>query len=100
MKTRTGTCYLFHFERPFGTEKQQARHYLGWTQNLIARVNAHKEGRGSRLLYHVRKAGIPFYLVRVWNNVPFTTEARIKNLGSLARVCPFCSPDKKWGQFK
>lgn len=41
-----GYIYLIHFVRPY----KHAKHYLGWTQDLSARLTAHRTGNGSRLM--------------------------------------------------
>jgi hypothetical protein len=40
-----GTVYLLHFDRPY----KHARHYLGWTANLQARLDSHRAGHGARI---------------------------------------------------
>lgn len=49
-----GVCYLIHFERPY----RHARHYLGWTVDLEARLAKHRAGNGARLLRVATAAGI------------------------------------------
>ncbi len=39
-----GLIYLLHFERSY----HHARHYLGYTEDLEARVTAHRAGRAAR----------------------------------------------------
>ena len=39
------TVYLLHFAPPY----KHARHYLGSTDDLDARLAAHRSGRGARL---------------------------------------------------
>ncbi len=47
IKTILGpTVYLIHFERPF----RHSAHYLGYTNNLIARIAQHRAGQGARLM--------------------------------------------------
>ena len=38
-----GIVYLLHFDRSY----RHARHYIGFTQNLEQRLEAHRAGRGS-----------------------------------------------------
>ena len=38
-----GVIYLLHFERSY----RHARHYLGYSDNLAARLDAHRAGQGS-----------------------------------------------------
>jgi hypothetical protein len=51
-----GTVYLLHFTEPY----RHARHYMGWTENLPARLALHTEGRGARLVEVVIGHGIGF----------------------------------------
>ena len=41
-----GLIYLLHFQRSY----RHARHYLGYTDDLAARLVAHRAGRGSPLV--------------------------------------------------
>jgi hypothetical protein len=89
-KREKGVVYLLHFERPY----KHARHYLGWTIDLNARLARHrgeteKDGRGSRLVEVVLAAGIGVELVRTWNG-DRNFERHVKGRG-LAAYCPFCS---------
>jgi len=38
-----GLIYLLHFDRSY----RHARHYLGYTEDIEARLAAHRAGRGS-----------------------------------------------------
>ena len=57
-----GTVYLLHFSEPY----KHARHYTGWTEDLPARLGAHGNGRGARLMEVIKVAGIGFPLARTW----------------------------------
>src|SRR4051812_12502200 len=80
-----GTIYLIHFDRPFG----HATHYLGWTADLPARLEAHATGRGSRLMEVVTDAGITWKLARTWRGDRYR-ERRLKERGGKSRMCPLC----------
>ncbi len=82
---RVGTIYLLHFEQPY----QHARHYLGWAENLDARLADHAAGRGARLLAVVQSAGIEWRLARTWEGTR-ARERQIKRMGGLSRSCPLC----------
>jgi len=62
----SGTVYLLHFDRPFGTDRQQAKHYTGYAADLDARLAQHGTGNGARLLAVVHEAGIGWTLARTW----------------------------------
>jgi len=82
-----GVCYLLHFERPY----RHARHYLGWTNNLPDRLDAHLAVTGGRLLEVITAEGIGFTCVRVWHNTTLADERRLKNYHN-KKLCPVCNP--------
>lgn len=82
-----GTVYLLCFDRPF----HHAKHYIGWTDNLNARLRRHRQGNGSKLIAAAKAAGIGFTLARTWDNVTRHEERRLKNYGSACRHCPRCN---------
>jgi len=57
-----GLIYLLHFERSY----HHARHYLGYTEDLQARVTAHRAGRGSPLVAVALRDGIGFCVAATW----------------------------------
>jgi predicted GIY-YIG superfamily endonuclease len=85
MSAATGTVYLLHFDQPY----RHARHYIGWTTNLAARLAEHARGQGARLLAVVREAGITWRLARTWPG-DRRRERQIKNQGGASRRCPCC----------
>jgi predicted GIY-YIG superfamily endonuclease len=83
----TGTVYLIHLDKPY----KHARHHLGWTTDLNSRLDAHREGRGARLMEVVKAAGITWQLARTWPGSR-DRERAIKNRHEAPRLCPDCSP--------
>jgi predicted GIY-YIG superfamily endonuclease len=83
-----GTVYLIHLDVPY----KHARHYTGWTANLDARLQAHRDGRGARLMEVITAAGITWRLARTWPGGR-DRERAIKNRHEAPRLCPFCTPD-------
>jgi predicted GIY-YIG superfamily endonuclease len=79
------TIYLLHFSKPY----RHAKHYIGFTKDLPARLEAHASGKGARLLEVITEAGLTFQLARTWKGTR-KTERRIKNRGGAARICPLC----------
>jgi len=79
-----GAIYLLHFNRRIG----RSQHYLGWTTNLVQRLEDHRAGRGGKTTARFRAAGIGFELAAQW---PGSTddEKRLKNknLRSLCSIC-------------
>ena len=82
-----GVCYLLHFSRPY----KHARHYLGWTVNLEARLDQHLAGTGGRLLEVITAEGIGFTLARTWPDTTLRDEKRLKNHHA-RHLCPICTP--------
>jgi hypothetical protein len=80
-----GTVYLLHFTEPY----HHARHYMGWTTNLPARLALHTEGRGARLVEVVIGHGIGFVLARTWDGDRFL-ERTLKRRRMAPRYCPIC----------
>jgi len=81
---QSGTIYLLHFDRPFG----HARHYLGWTRDLEARLAAHGKASGSALMRAVADAGIGWRLAATWQGDRYR-ERQLKARGH-TRKCPIC----------
>ena len=87
-----GTVYLLHFDSPY----KHARHYVGYTKDLSARLEAHASGQGARLLEVITGAGIGFQLARTWQGTR-KDERRIKNRKEAPRLCPLCHQSQKKG---
>jgi predicted GIY-YIG superfamily endonuclease len=68
------TVYLIHFDRPYC----HARHYLGFADNLAARLNEHSRGDGARLMEVIALAGIGWQVARTWSG-DRKLEHRLKN---------------------
>lgn len=81
-----GTIYLLHFTSPF----KHARHYMGWTDELTERMNAHRKGNGSNLIRHLIKSGLDFEIARTWIG-DRNQERYFKNIHKrLSGLCPVC----------
>lgn len=93
-----GIVYLIHFEQAFiGKQKNPnakklpiAKHYLGWTLDLPARLREHQSGKGGKLMAAVSASGIKWRVARTWENATRTRERQLKNKGSACRLCPIC----------
>lgn len=85
-----GFIYLVHFDRPY----KHARHYLGFSENLDARLKAHHNGAGARLLRVVREAGINFKLSQVWIGTK-SLERKLKNRKKSSDFCTICRKERK-----
>ncbi len=79
------TCYLPHFDRPYG----HARHHLGSTKDLPQRLGRHRAGSGARVVEVMTAAGIGFVLARTWPGGR-DRERKLKDQGERSRVCLIC----------
>jgi predicted GIY-YIG superfamily endonuclease len=77
--------YLIHFDKPY----KHAQHYIGFTDNLDARLDRHHGKHGSKLLKAVEAAGISFKVVRTWDG-DRAFERKLKNRKNASRYCPIC----------
>ena len=93
-RPQPGVIYLLHFDQPY----QHAKHYTGWTEDLLDRLDRHAAGRGARLVEVIWQAGIGFTLVRLCEGTR-ATERAIKNAGGAARYCPACTPRPRNGHW-
>jgi predicted GIY-YIG superfamily endonuclease len=84
-RCRRGVVYLLHFTQPY----RHARHYIGFTTDLAARLAALEVGRGARLMQVIGDAGIEWRLARLWPG-DRRRERAIKRQGGAARSCPLC----------
>jgi len=83
-----GYVYLIHFDSPL----HHARHYIGWTRDLVGRIQRHAEGRGSPLLRAVTASGIRWRVVRIWKGAK-SLERHYKDFHGAGRLCPYCTAD-------
>lgn len=87
-----GTVYLIHFDKPLGdlaNIRGQAQHYLGYTDDLEARLERHREGNGSAIMAAVVKSGITWHVVRTWEG-DRTLERKLKQRKNSPKLCPIC----------
>jgi len=95
---RTGqTVYLLHFDRPYqaktGKQKKTAGHYIGYTNDLRARMAEHASGGGARLMEIIALDGIGFTVARTWTG-DRKTERHLKNRHNHRALCPCCCPER------
>src|SRR5579859_6374649 len=81
------TVYLIHFERRY----RHAGHYLGSTSDLEARLAAHRDGYGARLMEVIQEEGIVWEVVRTWEGGR-DVERALKRRHNGPHLCPICNP--------
>ncbi|MBL1079485.1 hypothetical protein JK358_34275 [Nocardia sp. 2] len=86
MSERHEQVYLLHFDQKY----RHAGHYIGTTRDLQARLQAHADGRGARLLQVLKEHGIGWHLARTWDGGR-ALERELKGFKNAARLCPDCS---------
>jgi predicted GIY-YIG superfamily endonuclease len=80
------TVYLIHFDRPY----KHSRHYLGYAEDLDARIERHHAGNGARLMEVVTNAGITWRLARTWEG-DRKFERWLKRKKGASWFCPLCA---------
>jgi predicted GIY-YIG superfamily endonuclease len=88
-------CYLIHFNERY----RHAGHYLGYADDIRARVRKHRQGNGSRLMQVIANAGISWEVVRIWEGATRTNERQMKGHSS-TRLCPVCNGLKAYNYKK
>ena len=68
-------CYLICLDEPYF----HARHYLGYSDDIPARLTTHRKGHGSPLLAAALAAGIDFRVVRIWPGADRHFERKLHN---------------------
>jgi hypothetical protein len=87
MTGQPGVIYMLHFDRPY----RHARHYVGWTEDLFDRLDAHANGHGARLVAVIWHAGIGFTLIRICEGTRHRERA-IKHAGGATGTARPASP--------
>ncbi len=85
--------YWIHLEQPLGNlenPRGQAQHYLGDSQDLDARLAAHRGGHGARLLAAANAQGIAWRVVRTWPGGDRGLERALKRRHRHRGLCPVC----------
>jgi hypothetical protein len=86
-----GEVYLFHFNAPLGNlsnPRAQARHYLGFAEDLDSRIKKQLAGKGAKLVAAALKQGLVFELYH-WPAC-LATEKLIKRRKQTSIYCPAC----------
>jgi predicted GIY-YIG superfamily endonuclease len=83
------SVYLLHFAAPI-SPAHTTQHYLGYADDVDARLREHAAGRGARLTQVARDRGIAWRLVRTWAGYTRDQERSLKNQRNAPRLCPIC----------
>jgi predicted GIY-YIG superfamily endonuclease len=84
-----GYVYLIHFNEKL----HHAQHYIGYTDDLNARMDRHMAGLGSKLIKAVIEAGITFKIAKVWEG-DRSLERSLKNKKKARLFCPCCAGER------
>lgn len=90
--------YLLHFARPIGNlgnPRAQAQHYIGWADDLPARLAEHRRGQGARITAYLAAHQINFEVVRTWEG-DYRLEKQLKRRKDAPkRLCPICRETRR-----
>ncbi len=85
-----GTAYLIHLWRHIGHGvRGEAGHYLGSSDDLPGRLEAHRAGNGARLMEVAAERGIGWTLARTWPGGG-AKERQLKRRHDSPQMCPEC----------
>lgn len=80
--------YLLHFAEPISLA-HTTQHYLGYADDVQARLSEHRAGRGARLTQVALERGIDFDIVATWEGGR-DFERYLKQRKAGPRLCPIC----------
>lgn len=89
LKHSEGFVYMLHFDRPIAPGRHTCQHYIGYADDIAARLQAHDTGHGARLTQVARQLGIGWRVVRLWRG-DRTFERTLKERKYGPHLCPFC----------
>lgn len=91
--------YILHYDKPL----KHARHYVGATRDLEARMEKHRQGHSTaRITAAFHDQGSTFVVARTWiTEQAFQLERWIKkHYHHVPRLCPICNPGNTCGEFR
>lgn len=89
---RPSIVYLLHFDRPIGTARHSAQHYIGFvadSRQLDRRLKQHEQGRGAAITAAAVAQGIKLQLADWWRGSRWL-ERKLKNRKNARYLCPIC----------
>jgi hypothetical protein len=55
----------------------------------------HAHGRGAKIMQAVHRAGIPWHVAKVWEDVDKSFERWLKNKKGAQQYCPICKHERR-----
>ncbi len=80
---------MLHFDRPIAPGRHTCQHYIGYADDVAARLQAHETGHGARLTQVARALGVGWTLVRLWQG-DRGLERWMKKQKAGPSFCPVC----------
>lgn len=80
--------YLYHFTK----SHKHARHYIGFSEDVLQRFETHLKGNGNPLVRTVIDSGNTVEFIRFWKGADREFERKLKNRKNAAKLCPICNP--------
>lgn len=94
-----GGVYILHFARPI-SPLHTDQHYVGFAEDLDARIAQQRQGKGARFCTVARERNISFRVVEVLRGGR-TLERSIKKYKKTRIFCPICQRNfRKFNQAK
>jgi len=92
--SKLGTCFLCRFDSPINgsadMKRDRARYTLRWALDMNSAVVKFRSGKsGSPMFDELHDKGVPFRVVRVWDNVPIQYKKRLQAGKNYKRLDPF-----------
>ena len=81
--------YLIHFDKPL----HHARHYLGFSEDLLGRIQKHRNGQSAEFMRAIAKEQISWHVSRIWDG-DRTFERMLKDQHNASHLCPTCIQEK------
>ena len=93
--------YMLELSQPVGSEKHSARHYIGYTDDVVSRLNQHLSGCGAKMIRHaVINLGLGVRLVGVIEG-DRSLERKLKNRKNNSRLVGiFENKNEKYKNYK
>ncbi len=81
--------YLIHLDTPL----KHARHYLGFSEDLLKRLQRHHTGQGAAFMKAIAKEEISWHVSRIWDG-NYELEQVLKRQHNASHLCPTCIQER------